>query len=161
MTEAEIIHVEDEPRHVLDQILHLGLRPGSTVTIWSRTPEFLLVSDGEREHRLPPVVAGNIHVRGTATRRLPAETRSLSDLRDGEEAEVVEIDPQFRGFARRRLLDLGMTPGTPVTAELSNAFGDPRAYRVRGTLIALRNDQAARVRVRHRRPVSAPVGGVV
>jgi DtxR family Mn-dependent transcriptional regulator len=31
---------------------------------------------------------------------------------------------------------------------LSNAFGDPRAYRIRGTLIALRKDQAAMVLVK-------------
>ena len=38
-----------------------------------------------------------------------------------------------------------MTPGTTIYPELTNLFGDPRAYRVRGTLIALRRDQAGSV----------------
>jgi hypothetical protein len=35
-----------------------------------------------------------------------------------------------------------------VEAYLDNAFGDPRAFRVRGTTIALREDQASRIWVR-------------
>jgi DtxR family Mn-dependent transcriptional regulator len=35
-----------------------------------------------------------------------------------------------------------------IYPELQNFFGDPRAYRVRGTLIALRKDQAAQIWVK-------------
>ncbi|MHC4732053.1 MAG: FeoA family protein [Planctomycetota bacterium] len=38
-------------------------------------------------------------------------------------------------------------PGTRVEAELRSPRGDPTAYRVRGTLIALRSDQADHVRI--------------
>ncbi len=72
----------------------------------------------------------------------------LCELRPGEEAEVVRLDPGLRGFTRRRLLDLGLTAKVRVTAHLANAFGDPLAYRVRGTTIALRKEQASQVRVR-------------
>jgi Fe2+ transport system protein FeoA len=72
----------------------------------------------------------------------------LSRLPQGQEAEVVEIDPSVQGFTRRRFLDLGLTPGARVVPELSNFFGDPRAYRLRGTLIALRQDQAEKIWVR-------------
>jgi len=41
-----------------------------------------------------------------------------------------------------------MTPGTRIHPELRSFFGEPRAYRVRGTLIALRNDQAAQTWVK-------------
>jgi len=73
---------------------------------------------------------------------------SLCELKPGEEAEVVRLDPGLRGFTRRRLLDLGLTAKARVTAHLANAFGDPLAYRVRGTTIALRKEQASQVRVR-------------
>jgi Fe2+ transport system protein FeoA len=72
----------------------------------------------------------------------------LSELPDGATARVLALDPRFRGFARRRLLDLGFTPGAEVTVALANAFGDPRGYRVRGTLVALRGEQARFVWVR-------------
>ena len=54
----------------------------------------------------------------------------------------------FRGFSRRRLLDLGITPGTRIEVSLDNPFGDPRAFRLRGTVIALRKDQADQILVR-------------
>jgi Fe2+ transport system protein FeoA len=53
-----------------------------------------------------------------------------------------------QGFTRRRFLDLGLTPGTTIYPELGNFFNDPRAYRIRGTLIALRKDQAAQIWVK-------------
>jgi Fe2+ transport system protein FeoA len=43
---------------------------------------------------------------------------------------------------RRRLMDLGVIPGTIVAAEMASPMGDPTAYRIRGALIALRKDQA-------------------
>jgi len=43
---------------------------------------------------------------------------------------------------RRRLMDLGLIPGTIVAAEMDSPMGDPTAYRIRGALIALRKDQA-------------------
>ena len=48
---------------------------------------------------------------------------------------------------RRRLLDLGVVPGTLVTSELRGPSGDPTAYRIRGALIALRREQADTVYV--------------
>ncbi|MCW5981215.1 MAG: DtxR family transcriptional regulator [Bryobacteraceae bacterium] len=158
---AEIAHVEDEPEFVLRQILALGLRPHLTVRVLEACPEHLVVSDGEREHRLPPVIAANIHVGPVADAgvRLAGSLR-LAQLPDGREAEVVALDPAFRGFSRRRLMDLGLTPKARVRAELSTAFGDPRAYRVRGTVIALRNEQANRILVRPLEGTGAPMGAL-
>jgi Fe2+ transport system protein FeoA len=45
------------------------------------------------------------------------------------------------------LLDLGLTPGTVVEAELQAMGGDPTGYRIRGATIALRNEQAKRIQV--------------
>ena len=82
---------------------------------------------------------------------MPAGTISLNELKHDQRAEIVTLDEAVQGFTRRRFLDLGMTPGTEIYPELGNFFGDPRGYRVRGTLIALRKDQAAQIWVR---PVS-------
>jgi len=49
------------------------------------------------------------------------------------------------GLVRRRLLDLGFVPGTVVEAVGRSPFGDPTAYAVRGTVIALRRRDAAHV----------------
>ncbi len=144
-----VIHIEDEPDVVFAQILASGIQPGDPVRVLSRAPEHLLIAHAGQQHRLAPVVAANIHVRQTPWKvAMPAGAVALSELPDNAEAEVVSIDPHLRGFARRRLLDLGLTPGAEVRVALQNAFGDPRAYRVRGTLVALRREQARMIWVR-------------
>jgi len=68
------------------------------------------------------------------------------------------LAPECRGFTRRRLLDFGLTPATKIRADLCTVFGDPRAFRVRGTTIALRQEQAAQIWVRRiadREPAAA------
>lgn len=52
------------------------------------------------------------------------------------------------GPERRRLLELGIVPGARITPELDNPFGDPRAFRVMGGLIALRRRQAEQIAVK-------------
>ena len=80
--------------------------------------------------------------------KLKREAIPLAELEDAQTGEIVTLDDAVQGFSRRRFLDLGLTPGTKIYPELGNFFGDPRAYRVRGTLIALRRDQAAQIWVK-------------
>jgi DtxR family Mn-dependent transcriptional regulator len=145
---ARIVHVEDEPEEIFRTIMGHGLRPGITVQITDQTGERLSVTDGVNRYDLPPLVAGNIHVVSPPVAAAPERLVRLSDLKPGEEAQVVRIDPELRGFTRRRLLDLGLTPNSLIAARLTNAFGDPTAFQVRGTTIALRKDQASRIWVR-------------
>jgi Fe2+ transport system protein FeoA len=49
-------------------------------------------------------------------------------------------------------MDMGFTPGARLEPAIRTFSGDPRGYRVRGTLVALRNDQARQVLVKPARP---------
>ena len=42
----------------------------------------------------------------------------------------------------RRFMDLGILPGTAITAEMRSPSGEPTAYRIRDAIIALRPNQA-------------------
>ena len=68
---------------------------------------------------------------------------SLKDLEVGQKAIVdkLEID----GSIKRRLLDIGLTPGTVVESTLSNPGGNLVAYMIRGALIAIRDDDAKKI----------------
>ena len=70
----------------------------------------------------------------------------LSELELGAAGTVERLE--LEGEQRRRLLDLGLIPGTVVKAEFSSPFGDPISYRVRGAFIALRNAQAQQIMIR-------------
>ena len=71
----------------------------------------------------------------------------LHALKPGEKGAIVRISPRCRGLERRRLMDLGLLPGTIVEAELVSPGGDPTAYRVRGAVVALRKEQAHFIRI--------------
>ena len=45
-------------------------------------------------------------------------------------------------------MDIGLTPGTRVVPLYRGCFGDPTAYLIRGTVIALRGEDAGKVIVR-------------
>ncbi len=53
----------------------------------------------------------------------------------------------MRGMIRRRLLDLGMIPGTRVECLQKSPAGDPAAYLIRGAVIALRCEDSALVQI--------------
>lgn len=68
---------------------------------------------------------------------------SLADLDTGQKARILDL--RLQGLERRRLMDLGFTPGTEVEVVMKAAFGDPIAYMVRNTKIALRKQQAEQI----------------
>jgi len=61
-------------------------------------------------------------------------------LQPGQTGKVADL--HSTGLERRRMMDLGMVPGTIILAEMCSPLGDPIAYRVRGALVALRREQA-------------------
>ncbi|MDX9990639.1 MAG: metal-dependent transcriptional regulator [Anaerolineales bacterium] len=144
-----ITHIEDEPAIAYEQILAAGLRLGQVIRLIEKTSSRYLLSDGENEYFLAPSVATNVHV--TPLRDSESALQDaipLHALTDAQKGEILSLDEGVQGFTRRRFLDLGLTPGTLIYPELKNFFGDPRAYRVRGTLIALRKEQAAQIWVK-------------
>jgi Fe2+ transport system protein FeoA len=70
---------------------------------------------------------------------------TLDQLRLGEGATIEDVCG--RGPFRRRLLELGMLPGTTITRTGQAPLGDPLSFRVRGAVLCLRRTEAATVRV--------------
>lgn len=147
---ARIVAVAEEPELIARQIAAEGLHPGTVVRVLEKRDDRLVVSDRQTEHRLAPEVARSIRVAPLEVDRLalPDDAIPLSEVPTGREAEVIAIDDGCRGLRRRRLLDLGLTAGAVVRPELQGPFGDSRAFLIRGTLIALRKEEADQIWVR-------------
>jgi len=165
---VEILHLEDEPRAIYDQLLAHGMAPGGRMEVVERTDRGVRLRGDGREWSLDPVQAGNVSVRTLPEGERARETgESLADAEPGETVRVVGISSACQGSRRRRLLDLGVVRGTDITAEMRSAGGDPTAYRIRGALIALRREQASWVLVERAAPAgdgeraahAAPGGG--
>ena len=158
-TAGTVVHVEDEPREVYDRLRALGLHPGVPVKVLETRPDGVHLLVAGSEVSLDSALEANVTVEPVAERQTHTVLMERLDaLQTGERAFVEGIAPAVQGPERRRLLDLGIVPGTEITAELRSAGGDPIAYRIRGALIALRKTQAAGIYVR--RPEAAPMGRV-
>lgn len=146
---AQIIHIEDEPRAIYAQLCAEGLHPGMRVQMLGKDSERVsFIADGE-EIVLAPIVAGNITVLQISTEvKMEGPFESLASLKIGEKAEVVGISKACRGPQRRRLMDLGIIPGTTVSAEMRSAGGDPTAYNIREASIALRKQHAELIHIK-------------
>ncbi|MGQ9505482.1 MAG: metal-dependent transcriptional regulator [Thermogutta sp.] len=143
---VEITHLEDEPVSVFRDLLDQGLHLGAQLQVQRSSEEETVVRHHGETVVLSPEVARNVYVRLISEQEFRfSETKpvTLAELNLQEEGVVIGFAPACRGLARRRLLDLGFVPGTRVRAELSSIGGDPTAFRVRNTLIALRKSQAA------------------
>lgn len=83
------------------------------------------------------------------------DTLTLNALSIGQSACVAEV--RAEPAMRRRLLDIGLIPGTRVTCVARSPAGDPCAYLIRGAVIALRGRDAGGIRM-EAVPQSAPCG---
>jgi DtxR family Mn-dependent transcriptional regulator len=147
--QAVVVHMEDEPASIYEQLVALGLYPGMPVYLLDKTDSRITFAANGEECVLTPLFASNITVeRRSPEVPLPENWALLSSLKLGEKAEVLGISPNCRGAQRRRLLDLGMVPGTQIQAGIQSASGDPTGYRILGATIALRKDQADLIFIR-------------
>ncbi len=81
-------------------------------------------------------------------RMIPKEVlgMKLHDLSLGKSGKIIDI--QCRENIKRRLLDLGLVEGTKIVPVLISPSGDPRAFEVRGTLIAIREEDARQIQIK-------------
>lgn len=70
-------------------------------------------------------------------------SKRLSELALGERGYVIGLLTE--GSMRRRFLDIGLVEGTEVACLGQSPSGDPRAYRIRGAVIAIRSEDAKTV----------------
>jgi DtxR family Mn-dependent transcriptional regulator len=140
---GKIVHIEDEPGVVYQQILAKRIFVGSHIKIIESSNANILFHCEGREISFTPIVAANISVEPlNEEERYEENTLRLSALQKDETAKVVAISQECRGENRRRLLDLGILPDTKIEIDLESPLQDPIAYRVRNTSIALRNSLA-------------------
>ncbi|MGB3050917.1 MAG: FeoA family protein [Polyangiales bacterium] len=72
--------------------------------------------------------------------------RSLVDLPLGQHAEIASIDCERR--LSRRLMEMGLLPGTRVRVVRVAPLGDPIELRVRNYSLSVRRAEAAKIAVR-------------
>jgi DtxR family Mn-dependent transcriptional regulator len=148
-TPARIVHIEDEPESTYAELVRHGLRPGLTLEVIETSGSESTIDVHGLQITLTQLMAANLTVVPAADREKEEEPhgKTLADIKIGSSARVKRILPGCRGQQRRRLMDLGVLPGTEISADMRSPLGDPVAYSIRGASIALRRDQACMIEI--------------
>ena len=75
---------------------------------------------------------------------------TLKDLKTGASGTVISVGGEK--VLRRRLLEMGITPGTSVTVKKVAPMGDPIELLLRGYVLTLRLDDAAKINIQKTLP---------
>ena len=72
---------------------------------------------------------------------------TLNDILPGEKAKIKSIN--INGSMKRRLLDIGLIEDTITECVGNSPMGDPKAFLIRGAVIALRSDVLKEIEVEY------------
>ena len=73
-----------------------------------------------------------------------SSSTTLNDLKPGQSGTILSVGNQS-GAVKRRLVDMGLTPGTQVTVTKVAPLGDPLEVSLRGYELSLRKADAAQI----------------
>lgn len=68
---------------------------------------------------------------------------TLTKLETGKSARVIKL--LAKGSIRRRLQDIGVIEGTDIECIMKSPWNDPIAYKIRGAVIAIRNEDSENI----------------
>lgn len=71
--------------------------------------------------------------------------KTAAQLNYGEKVKIDEID--YTHPSSRRIIEIGFTPGQEIELVNKSVFNDPLAFSVRGTVIAIRKNEADCIKV--------------
>jgi DtxR family transcriptional regulator, Mn-dependent transcriptional regulator len=162
---ARVVHcdVSEAAQTFLDE---RGVRPGASVTVMATAEDSLLVQVGEAHISLARAVAEAIQMEPeeekggvtplesiTKKGELEMEPKTeatvtqipLHELSVGQRGIVVHVGGQ--GPARRRMMDMGLVPGSEVKVVRVAPLGDPVEFEVKGYSLSLRKSEARDITV--------------
>ena len=70
---------------------------------------------------------------------------TLREMKPGQSGKVISIGES--GPLKRRIMDMGITPGVEEKKKKMAPLGDPVEIRIRGYELSLRREEAARIEV--------------
>lgn len=145
----EVLHVEDDDEKLYRQINRIGLAQGCIIRLLHRDKQRLRLRLEGEDFDLPSEALASLSLKpleeASPEVLIASRVKRLGRLREGEVATIVGISPACVGAMRRRLMDLGFVRGSEIQIDMHSPLGNPTAYLVRHTAIALRHDQACHI----------------
>lgn len=150
----KITHVEDDDKKLFSVIVDKGITNNSIIFVEKvdkTNNSFSFVYEGE--NMTLPLTAqealNKVEIsKQEASETIDVEAHRLTTINPNETALIVGLSTSCRGALRRRLMDLGFVKGSKVAIDMASPMGNPIAYIIRGSAIALRHDQARYVLIK-------------
>ncbi|MEN3014664.1 MAG: FeoA domain-containing protein [bacterium] len=155
----KIIHIEDEPEEIYKKIVDLDLAPFDYIKTLQISSEYIKILTNKGQIiKLDPILFSNIYVCQEQDAEIQkffeeieqniSNITTLDKLKINEKAKIIGISFYIRGEQKRRLLELGISRNSIIQPVYNNMLGDdPRVYKIRNTLLALRKEQSKKIYV--------------
>jgi ferrous iron transport protein A len=139
----------------INRLVGMGLAPGMEIKVLQNLAENLIVSVGESRIGIDGGMAKRILVsdqpfdylvEAAAVNDMETQKTTLKDLQVHQKGKVASfevMDDQTKQTYKRKLLAMGLTPGTEFTVTRVAPLGDPVEILVRGFKLSLRKEEAA------------------
>lgn len=75
-----------------------------------------------------------------------SELLTLNNLPLNNKGIIVELN--CNPSIKRRLLDIGLVPGTYITPVFTSPFGEPTAFEFRNTIVSIREEECILIKVK-------------
>ncbi|MGV2829358.1 FeoA family protein [Myxosarcina sp. GI1(2024)] len=144
-----------ESKQGIERLLGMGLAPGMAIEVVQNLAGNLLVAVGETRIGIDGGMAKRILVSDKPfdylvevqeVNEMESSATTLRDLKVNQQGKVARFeamdDPTKKAY-KRKLLAMGLTPGTEFTVTRVAPLGDPVEIKVRGFKLSLRKDEAA------------------
>lgn len=141
-----------------------GLRPGAPFAVLATAEDSLLVRVGGAHISLARSLGENVKVELAEKSKLAAdelqqsileeesemaETKNrqipLHELKTGQRGVIVHVSG--KGPVKRRMMDMGLVPGSEVQVVRVAPLGDPIEFTVKGYSLSLRKSEASNIKV--------------
>ena len=158
---GHVVRCDVEEETTLAFLAEYWVRPGAALTVMAATDDGLLVQVGDKTISLARVLAEAVQVDTEAIAITPTQpisneeqemqTQTLIDqvsldkLSPGQQGVVVRVGG--KGPARRRMMDMGLVPGSEVKVVRVAPLGDPIEFEVKGYSLSLRKSEAREITV--------------
>ncbi|MCX7971608.1 MAG: metal-dependent transcriptional regulator [bacterium] len=155
----KIIHIEDEPKEIYAKIVKMDLAPFEYIKIIQLKDKSIdILTNKGQKLEIDIITANNIFIAEEKDENIEklfeeiekkiSQISTLDKLKIKEKAKIIGISFYIRGEEKRRLLELGFVKNSIVEPLYNNMLGDdPRVYKIKNTMIALRKEQAQKIYV--------------
>lgn len=142
----KVLHIEDDDEDLFRLLTAEGLANNSVIQMIGRQGKEINIFFEGTMRTLPLESLRSLNLtqleQTSQEVELARQVKRLTELKPGEYATIAALSPACIGAMRRRLMDLGFVRGSSISIDMRSPMGNPTAYVVRQTAIALRADQA-------------------